>query len=802
MRFTLSWLKQYLETDASIDEIAERLTALGLEVEQVVDRTAVLAPFTVASVISADPHPDADKLRVCIVDTGSETLQVVCGAPNARAGMKGVFAMSGTVIPGTGLKLKKSEIRGVESNGMLCSEREMGLSDDHDSIIELPDDAPLGAPFAGVMGLDDPVIEIQVTPNRADCLGVHGIARDLAAAGLGSLKGLDTAPVPGTFKSPVTLKLEFAPDHAGACPLFVARLVRGVTNGPSPAWLQERLLSVGLRPISALVDITNYLTIGLGRPAHVFDAGRIKGDLWVRTGCGGQTIHALDGKDYTLDDKMTGIGDESGLLSIAGVMGGESTGCTESTTDVLLEIALFDPARTARTGRTLGIESDARYRFERGVDPAFAIPGAEIGTRLILELCGGEASELLVAGDVPEWSRQIAFDTSHVARVGGVEMEESEAGRILLALGYRIDELGSRELVVEPPSWRGDVARPADLVEDLLRIHGYDKIPAVSLHRPSGPPVAAIDLALQRVSRIKHALAARGLSETVTWSFTSNSDAALFGGVPDSLRLANPISADLDVMRPSILPTLIRGVAQNVARGRENIGLFEVGPQFAGDAPEDESRVAAGLRRGWSGPRHWAGERRALDAFDAKADALAALQVCGLAVDGLQSRAEAPGWYHPGRSGVLALGPNVMANFGELHPAVLSALDLDGPVVGFELMLDALPKPKGRKSGRARPALRASDLPAVERDFAFVVDEAVTAEAVLRAAKGAERTLIGEVRLFDVYRGEGVAEGKKSLAVAVRLQPTDHTFADAEIEAIGGKIVTAVAKATGASLRD
>jgi len=801
MKFSLSWLKQHLETDESVETIAERLTALGLEVEQVVDRTATLAPFTVASVVSAGPHPDADKLQVCVVDTGAETLQVVCGAPNARTGMKGVFAPPGTVIPGIGIKLKKSKIRGVESNGMLCSEREMGLSDDHDSIIELPDDAPLGAPFAGVMGLDDPVIEIQVTPNRADCLGVYGVARDLAAAGLGSLKALECAPVSGTIESPIAIKLEFAPEQADACPLFAARLVRGVTNGPSPAWLQERLLSVGLRPISALVDITNYLTIGLGRPAHVFDAGLIKGDLWLRTGCGGQTIRALDGKDYTLDDEMTGIGDDTGLLSIAGVMGGESTGCTESTKDVLLEIALFDPARTARTGRTLGIESDARFRFERGVDPAFAIPGAEIGTRWILELCGGEASELLVAGEVPEWRRQIAFETSQVARMGGVEMEEVEAGRILQALGYRLDELGLHELVVEPPSWRGDVAGTADLVEDILRIHGYDKIPAISLRRPTGTPVSAIDLALQRASLVKHALAARGLSETVTWSFTSDSDAALFGGVPGALHLANPISADLDVMRPSILPNLIRGVAQNVARGRENVGLFEVGPQFSGDAPEDESRVAAGLRRGWSGPRHWAGERRALDAFDAKADAIAALQACGVAVDGLRSRAEAPGWYHPGRSGVLALGPNVMANFGELHPAVLSALDLDGPVVGFELMLDALPKPKARKSGRARPALRASDLPAVERDFAFVVDESVTAEAVLRAAKGAEKALIWEVRLFDVYRGEGVAEGKKSLAVAVRLQPSDHTFTDTEIEATSGKIIAAVAKATGASLR-
>ena len=453
MKFALSWLKLHLETDASVETIAERLTALGLEVEQVVDRTAVLAPFTVASVVSAEPHPDADKLRVCVVDTGSQTLQVVCGAPNARAGMKGVFAPSGTVIPGTGVKLKKSKIRGVESNGMLCSEREMGLSDDHDSIIELPDDARLGVPFAGVMGLDDPVIEIQITPNRADCLGVRGIARDLAAGGLGSLKDLDSAPVPATFESPVAIKLEFAPDHADACPLFVARLVRGVTSGPSPTWLQERLLSVGLRPISALVDITNYLTIGLGRPAHIFDAGRIKGDLWVRTGCGGQTIRALDGKDYTLDDEMTGIGDDTGLLSIAGVMGGEATGCTESTTDVLLEIALFDPARTARTGRTLGIESDARYRFERGVDPAFAIPGAEIGTRLILELCGGEASQLLVAGEGTRMAptdrlRHLAGRAHRRGRDGRNRSRADPAGAGLPARRDGLARVGGRAAVV------------------------------------------------------------------------------------------------------------------------------------------------------------------------------------------------------------------------------------------------------------------------------------------------------------------------------------------------------------------
>ena len=800
MKLTLSWLKSHLETDADLATVAERLTALGLEVEGIVDRAAQLAPFTVASVISAEQHPDADKLQVCVVDTGTEKIQVVCGAPNARAGMKGVFAAAGLVIPGTGMKLKKGVIRGVESSGMLCSEREMGLSDDHDSVIELPGDAPVGVPFADVLGLGDPVIDLAITPNRADCLGVRGIARDLAAAGLGVLQDLDTSPVPGAFESPIAITLDFPPETADACPLFVGRLIRGVSNGPSPAWLQERLLAVGLRPISALVDITNWLTLDLGRPAHVFDAAKISGDLWVRTGCGGRMLVALDGKEYELDDEMTGIGDETGVLSIAGVMGGESTGCTADTTDVLLEIALFDPVRTARTGRELAIESDARYRFERGVDPAFAIPGAEIGTRLILELCGGEPSALIEAGAVPEWRRQIDFDTSLVARMGGVEMTELEAGRILEALGYQLDELGASEVIVEPPSWRADVGGAADLVEEVLRVYGYDRIPAVSVRREESPPGPALDPAWRRSGWIKHALAARGMAETVTWSFVSAADAELFGGATGSLRLANPISAELDVMRPSILPNLVRAAGRNAARGLSDVALFEVGPQFADDTPEGEARVAAGVRRGAAGPRHWTGPPRAVDAFDAKGDVVAALEACDLATDGLQVRAEAPGWYHPGRSGVLALGPNLLAHFGELHPGVLAALDVEGPLAGFELMLDALPRTK-QKKGRARPALNASDFPAVERDFAFVVDEGVGAQDVIRAVKGAGKKLIEAVLLFDVYRGEGIEAGKKSLAIAVRLQPTDHTFTDAEIDALGETIIAAVAKATGGSLR-
>ena len=800
MKFTLSWLKTHLDTEADAKTIGDALTSIGLEVEGITDHAAKLAPFTVAYVVEAKQHPNADKLRVCLVDTGHEKLQVVCGAPNARAGMKGVFAASGTTIPGTGLHLKKSMIRGEESNGMLCSEREMGLSDEHDGIIELPADAPIGKSFAAVMGLDDPVFELSVTPNRADCLGIGGIARDLAAKGIGRLKNSAPKSVPGRFKSPLAVRLDFPKGKEDACPLFIGRYIRGVKNGPSPKWLQDRLRSVGLRPISALVDVTNFLTLDLNRPVHVFDAERIKGDhLWLRLGCGGMSFAALNGKTYTLDDEMTAIGDESGVLSLAGLMGGSGSGCQESTTNVFVEIALFDPRRTAATGRKLMIESDARYRFERGVDPAFAHAGMEEVTRLILELCGGEPSEAVVAGAEPVWRRAVSFRHSRLKSLGGLDLPEREARDILAALGFEVEGTGEQQRIV-PPSWRGDIEGEADIVEEVLRIKGLDAVPAVSLKRATLEPKPAFDGQQRRVRLARRALAARGLNEAITWSFMSSERAKPFGGVLDSLRLANPISADLDVMRPSILPNLLAAAARNVARGQKAIALFEIGPQYRDDTPSGQRTVAVGLRAGGALPRHWQGKARGADAFDAKADALSTIAALGGPSTSLQTSIDAPHWYHPGRSGCLRLGATVVAAFGEIHPGVLSQFDLEAPVAAFELFLDALPPVKDRV-GRAKPALKVSDYQAVERDFAFILDRNVTAEAVLKAARGADRALIGDALVFDLYEGQGLEAGKKSLAISVRLEPFDRTLTDPEIEAVAKKIVQAVEKATGGRLR-
>ena len=800
MKFTLSWLKSHLETEADAKTIAETLTSIGLEVEGVTDHAARLAPFTVAYVVEAKQHPNADKLRVCLVDTGHEKLQVVCGAPNARAGMKGVFAAAGTTIPATGLLLKKSMIRGQESNGMLCSEREMGLSEEHDGIIELPADAPLGKPFASVLGLDDPLFELSVTPNRGDCLGVSGIARDLAAKGLGRLKTPAIERIPGRFKSPIDVRLEFPPGREEACPLFIGRYIRGVRNGPSPAWMQDRLRSVGLRPISALVDVTNFLTIDLNRPVHVFDADKIKGGhLWLRLGCGGKSFRALNGKDYTLDDEMTAIGDDTGVLSLAGVMGGESSGCSEATINVFVEIALFDPKRTAATGRKLSLDSDARHRFERGVDASFAPAGMEAATRLILDLCGGEPSELAVAGAEPAWRRAIAFRQSRVRALGGLDVPEAETKRLLGALGFEANGSGESQSVV-PPSWRSDVQGEADIVEEVLRLKGFDAIPAVSLRRATAKPEPALDLGQRRVRLARRVLAARGLNEAVTWSFMPSGKAALFGGVADALRVANPISADLDVMRPSILPNLLAAVVRNRARGAPSIALFEVGPQYDDDTPKGQRLMASGVRAGAALPRNWWGKARGFDAFDAKADAFALIQALGLPTASLNITADAPGWYHPGRSGCVKLGASVVARFGELHPHVIAAFDLDVGAAAFELFLDALPPPKER-AGRARPLLKASDFQAVERDFAFVLDRKVNADTVVRAARTADRVLITDVQIFDLYEGEGLEPGKKSLAISVRLEPQDRTLTEAEIEAVAKKIVEAVQKATGGRLR-
>ncbi|QQP88910.1 phenylalanine--tRNA ligase subunit beta [Skermanella sp. TT6] len=800
MKLTLSWLKAHLDTGADVETISSKLTSLGLEVEEVVDRAKGLEAFRVAYVVSAEKHPDADKLRVCMVDTGSETVQVVCGAPNARTGMKGVFAPTGSVIPATGAELKKGVIRGVESNGMLCSEREMGLSDAHEGIIDLPEDAPVGAPFASVVGLDDPLIDVSLTPDRADCAGVRGIARDLAAAGLGELKPLETTPVPGAFPSPIGVTLDFGAGEEQACPMFVGRLIRGVRNGPSPRWLQDRLLSIGLRPISALVDITNLLTHDIARPLHVFDAGKLRGGLTVRPARAGETLLALNGKEYALEEGMTVIADDSGVVSLGAVMGGEGTGVTGTTTDVFLEAALFDPVRTAQTGRRLSIDSDARYRFERGVDPAFVIPGVEIATRLILEICGGTASELVVAGSEPSWRRELTLRPGRTLELGGVDVPVPEQVRILEALGFGVTERGDGVMAVLPPSWRADIHGEADLVEEVLRVHGYEHIPAIPLERTSAITRPALNARQRRTAMARRVLAVRGLSEAVTWSFMSSAHVDLFGGVTDGLRLLNPISSDLDVMRPSILPNLIQAVGRNADRGYPDTGLFEVGPVFRDPSPQGQDTVAAGVRSGTLVPRQWAEKQRPVDAFDVKADALAVLEAAGAPTGNLQVTTDAPAWYHPGRSGVLRLGPTVLARFGEVHPEVLDALGAKGAVAAFEVMLDAVPVPK-KKGGTAKPLLRLSLFQPIQRDFAFLVDASVEAEKLVRAAKGADKGLITDVSVFDVYQGQGIDPGTKSLAITVTIQPTGKPLTEAEIDAVGAKVVAAVSKATGGTLR-
>lgn len=803
MKITLNWLRDHLETTATLDEITERLTALGLEVDGVDNPAAKFAPFVIAHVVSAEQHPNADRLRVCVVDTGAERVQVVCGAPNARTGMKGVFAPAGSYIPGTGLELKQGVIRGVESNGMLVSEREMGLSDEHEGIIDLPADAPVGTPFAAFMGLDDPVIEIALTPDRGDCAGVRGIARDLAASGLGTLKpDPRMAPLAGSFASPIAWKRDL-PGHDEACPFVVGRYFRNVSNGPSPQWMQDRLRAVGLRPISALVDITNYVTMDLGRPLHVFDADKVKGDLVMRFARDGETVAALNGKSYTLGHGMTVIADDAGVAAIGGIMGGEPTGCTEATTSVFLEAALFDPLRTAATGRALAIDSDARYRFERGVDPESALWGVEVGARLILELCGGEASAIVSAGAMPDWRRTLALRPARVMALGGLDVPAERSVEILRGLGFET-ELKAGVIAAVPPSWRSDVEGEADLVEEVVRVIGYDSIPAVSMPKLSAMPAPALSEAQRRVSLAKRTLAGRGLLEAVTYSFTDGRLAAAFVGDNAPIRLANPISSELDVMRPSILVSLAAAARRNLDRGHDGFSLFEVGPAYETTADDGQRLVAAGIRVGRTGPRHWAEPApnrvaRAWDAHDAKADCLALLEAIGAPAANVQVTADAPGYYHPGRSATLRLGKAELAWFGDLHPRILKTLGIAEPVVAFEVFLERAPLPKQKAT--TRPLLKPLPLQPVARDFAFVVDAAVPAEKLIRAAKAADKALIAAVDVFDVYQGEHIAAGKKSVAIAVTLQPEERTLTDAEIEAIAAKVVAQVEKQTGGTLR-
>ncbi len=804
MKFTLAWLKEHLDTDRSLGEIAGKLTMIGLEVERIDDKGKLLAPFVIAGVIEARQHPNADRLRVCIVDTGDgKPIQVVCGAPNARTGMKGVFVPPGAFIPGKNMTLAVGTIRGIESRGMLVSEFELQISDNHEGIIDLPEDAPVGANYAHWAGLDDAMIEINLTPNRGDCTGVHGIARDLAAADMERFNDPAIKPVKGEFPAPVTVTLDFGATPS-LCPAFGLRLIRGVKNGPSPEWLQRRLIAIGLRPINALVDITNFVTYDRGRPLHVFDAGKVRGSLTVRRGRPNETLLALDGKTYTLDETMCVIADEAGVESLAGIMGGEKTGCSEATTDVLIESALWEPANIAHTSRKLGIHSDASYRFERGVDPAFMVPGLELATRMVLDLCGGTPSQITVAGDAQPPERIIDFPLSELKRLSGLAVPLPEMRGVLERLGFFVAGQGER-IKIAVPSWRADVQGKADIVEEVVRIAGVDRVPSTPFPRGETPRKPVLTPIQLRTRKAKRALAARNLVEAVTWSFIDKKQAALFGGGKPELALANPIAADLSDMRPSLIPGLIAAAQKNADRGFVDVGLFEVGQIFRGDKPADQLTAAASVRRALAKPsglgRHWSKRDGEVDAFDAKADAVAALIAVGAPPAALQIAPGGPPWFHPGRSGTIQIGPqNILGHFGELHPSALEALKADGPLVAFEVILERVPEPKP-KATRAKAALDLSPLQPVRRDFAFVVERGAKAADVVRAAAGVDRKLITSVNVFDVYEGPGIEPGKKSIAIEVTLQPRERTMTDAEIEALAAKIVAEVGKRTGGVLR-
>lgn len=810
MKFTLSWLKEHLETDATLDDILYALTDLGLEVEGVENPADTLGAFTICRVIEAKQHPDADRLRLCRVeawpngpDAPSEEVQVVCGAPNARTGLVGVFAAPGTHVPGTGVDLKPGVIRGVESNGMLCSERELMISEDHDGIIDLPEDAPLGVRYIDYKDLNDPVIEIAITPNRPDALGVAGVARDLAARGLGKVITPPVRETPGAFPCPVNVTIDEEVQARG-CPVFVGRVIRGVKNGPSPDWLQQRLRAIGLRPISALVDITNFFTFDRNRPLHVFDTDKVTGDLRVHFADEGSKIMALDDKEYVLSADMMTISDDNGPESIAGVMGGLDTGCTAETVNVFVESAYWDPVMIAMTGRKLKVNSDARYRFERGVDPAFTPSGVDAATAMILDLCGGEPSEIVTAGAVPDTSRSYPLDPARVESLVGMTIPADEQERTLSALGFGVTRTGATFDVSVPP-WRPDVHGPADLVEEVARVASLMKLEAVPMPRPSVGVLPPVLTPMQRrAAKVRRTLAATGANECVTYSFVSSKEAALFGGGDPLLKLENPISSEMSDMRPSLLPGLLAAAARNQAQGSADLALFEVGAEYAGGEPGDQRDVASAIRVGATAPRDWTGARRPVDLYDAKADAEAVLSAIGAPVERLMTFRDAPGWFHPGRSAVLKLGPkNPLAAFGELHPKVLAAMDVKGPVVAIEVYYENAPFPKAK--GATRAALRASKFQAVDRDFAFVVGADVEADTLLKAARGAEKKLIDGAAVFDVFAGDKaeaqMGEGKKSIAITVRLQPAAWTLTDEEIEAVSARVIAAVKKATGGELR-
>ncbi len=796
MKFTLSWLKEHLETQASLDEILDALTDLGLEVEGVEDPAAKLTAFTIGKVLAAEKHPDADRLKVCRVMTDEGEKQIICGAPNAREGITVVVAKPGTYVPGIDTTIQVGKIRGIESHGMMASEREMELSDEHDGIIELPS-GEVGDRFTDWLAANrpeavDPVIEIAITPNRPDALGVHGIARDLAARGLGTLKPLKAHKVEGKFKSPVNVTI--SPEAADGCHVFQGRYIRGVKNGPSPAWLQKRLRAIGLRPISALVDITNFFTYDRNRPLHVFDGGKAKGDLLIHRAKGGEALLALDGKTYAMPEGALVFSDENGVESIGGIMGGEESGCTEETVDVIVEAAYWDFIQIAMTGRALKINSDARYRNERGIDPGYNRQAVDDATAMVLELCGGEPSELIEAGAVPDVSRAYRLDAARCSSLVGMDIPEATQRASLEALGFVMD--GD---MAQVPSWRPDVKGEADLVEEVARIASLTGLVGKPMPRVApGVPKPILTESQQRERIARRTIASLGYNECVTYSFIDEATAKLFNGGSDATRLENPISSEMSHMRPALLPGLLQAAARNQARGFSDMALFEVGTAFHGGEPGEQHLLATGLLVGATGPRDSFGARRDVDLYDAKGDCEAVLAALG-APDRVQFRREANDWWHPGRSSVMALGPNVLAVFGEIHPRILREMDVKGPAVGFTIWPEAVPAKKAK--GASRGAVTMADLQAVERDFAFVVDAQVAAMDLMNAARGADKALIEDVRLFDQFIGGSLGEGKKSLAITVRMQPTDKTLTDEEIAGVAAKVVEKVTKATGGVLR-
>jgi phenylalanyl-tRNA synthetase beta chain len=800
MKFTLSWLKEHLETDATLDQVCDTLNRIGLEVEGIEDPGKSLGGFTIAHVISAEQHPNADRLRVCMVDTGEGApVQVVCGAPNARAGLKSVFSPPGTYIPGKDITISKGVVRGVESLGMLCSAAELNLSEDHDGILELAADAPVGVKYIEWAKLADPVVEINLTPNRPDATGVFGIARDLAAAGLGTLKDKAVAQVKGQGACPVAVNLDFSGDDRALCPAFALRLVKGIKNGPSPEWMQKRLKAIGLRPINALVDITNYVTFDRGRPLHVFDAAKVAGALRVRRARDGEEILALDGKTYVLDAGTVVIADENGPESIAGIMGGEHSGCDETTTDVLIESALWSELNIAQTGRKLGIITDARYRFERGVDPQFTLPGIELATKLVMDLCGGTPSEVKLEGRIPETEKIVDFPVSEVKRLTGMDVPATEIKAILTALGFWVSGQAPA-FKVAVPSFRPDIEGKTDLVEEVVRIVGLDNVPLQPIARVDEIHRTVLTPLQIRTRSAKRALAAQGLVEAITWSFVSRKAAEAFGGGKPELALANPIAADLSDMRPSLLPGLIAASQRNADRGYADHALFEVGQIFTGAGENDQRYAAAGLRRGVAGGKHWTGNAEA-DLYTVKADVMALLNTLGIPTGGMQVSAPGPAYLHPGRSATLSFGPkNSVGCFGEVHPRVAEALGAEGRLMVFEIVLDALP-PTKKKPTKAKAKLELAELQPVSRDFAFLMDETVEAEAILKIARGVDRALFAGASIFDRYQGKGVEPGKMSLGLTITLQPREKTLTDAEIEAFSTKLVAEVSAKTGAQLR-